>query len=388
MIKLDRKEECCGCSACLSVCPQSCITMREDEEGFLYPYVNEQACINCNLCNCTCPVINSLNEYKDTTDTYVAYCKDEDLRLSSSSGGIFSLLAEEVLNREGVVFGAAFDNDMLVHHIGITKSCELARLRGSKYLQSRMEATYADTEKALKNQKAVLFSGTACQIAGLKKYLKKEYDNLYSIDVLCHGTPSPKLWKKYLAWREQKAGAFVKDISFRNKEKGWKSYSLKITFKNNKEYKEPFYTDPYMQLFLSDICLRPSCHDCRFKGVNRPSDITLGDCWGIENYMPEMDDNKGVSVVLLHTDKGRRLLDLADTRLCKNSAELKCALSPDSDSRRSVEMHPKRAEFFTKLDIETMEGLIRFIMPSYRTRVLTAFNKTKHKLQYRLFRSS
>lgn len=370
MIQLQRKEECCGCSACYSVCPKSCITMSQDSEGFLYPHINKQACIGCGLCNQTCPIINYYSQELNKPETYVAYCKENDVRRSSSSGGIFSLIAEEVLDREGIVFGAAFDKDMMVHHIGITKKSEIARLRGSKYLQSRVEQTYADTQKALQTKQTVLYSGTGCQIAGLKRYLLKPYDNLITVDVLCHGTPTPKLWKKYLTWREGITGSYTRDVSFRNKDLGWKNSSLKITFENNEEYKELGYNDYYIQLFLSDICLRPSCHECKFKSVNHPSDITLGDCWGVESYMPEMDDNQGTSVILVHTAKGKKLINSVDHRLCKKEADLDRALPPDADSRKSVRIHTKRAEFFSKIDRMPMEKLIKLIRSPFRKRLV------------------
>lgn len=370
MIQLQRKEECCGCSACYSVCPKSCITMSQDSEGFLYPHINKQACIGCGLCNQTCPIINYYSQELNKPETYVAYCKENDVRRSSSSGGIFSLIAEEVLDREGIVFGAAFDKDMMVHHIGITKKSEIARLRGSKYLQSRVEQTYADTQKALQRKQTVLYSGTGCQIAGLKRYLLMPYDNLITVDVLCHGTPTPKLWKKYLTWREGITGSYTRDVSFRNKDLGWKNSSLKITFENNEEYKELGYNDYYIQLFLSDICLRPSCHECKFKSVNHPSDITLGDCWGVESYMPEMDDNQGTSVILVHTAKGKQLINSVDHRLCKKEADLDRALPPDADSRKSVRIHTKRAEFFSKIDRMPMEKLIKLIRSPFRKRLV------------------
>lgn len=381
MIYLDRREDCCGCSACLSICPKTCITMKEDAEGFLYPYVDTDTCIHCELCNSACPILNYEAVTGVTPETFIAYCKEDEVRLSSSSGGIFSLLAEDILHRNGIVYGAAYDKDRMVHHIGITEASEMAKIRGSKFLQSRMELTYREAKRALQKQKTVLFSGTACQIAGLKKYLKNAYENLYTVDVLCHGTPTPKLWKKYLAWQEQRAGAFIQKVNFRDKERGWRDYALSINFENKQEYKEPFYRDSYLQLFLSDICLRPSCHECRFKGVNHPSDLTLGDCWGIENYMPDMDDNKGVSIILVHTAKGRSLLNLVNSRLCIKEAELDRVLSPDADSRRSVKRNPRREKFFSKLDMVPMEELKKFVMPAFPKRVLNRI-----KICHTLFR--
>lgn len=199
-------------------------------------------------------------------------------------------MLKKCYNEGGVVFGAAFDDDFLVHHIAIESIEDLKLLQGSKYLQSKIQNKYKEAQDFLNKGRKVLFSGTACQIAGLKSFLRKEYDNLFAIDVLCHGVPSQKAWQKYLEDKEKKYDSSLNKIEFRNKATGWKEYSVKIAFSNSKTYTEIFPVDDYMKLFLCNICLRPSCYDCKFKSLNRPSDITLGDCWGVESYMPDMDD--------------------------------------------------------------------------------------------------
>lgn len=350
MIKILDKSNCCGCSACVQICPEKCIKMKQDLEGFYYPYIDNTKCINCDLCEKTCPVKNAKKRDNRVLNTYVAYIQKEDIRLQSSSGGMFTLLAEEILSRNGIVFGAAFDEKFLVHHISIDNEKDLSKLRGSKYLQSRIENTYFEAKKFLNAGRFVLYSGTACQIAGLKKYLCKSYEKLYTIDVLCHGVPSPKAWEAYLRYQEDQHKSSVKSISFRNKVKGWKIFSMQLSFRNSEKYEEIFKNDYFMQLFLRNICLRPSCYDCKFKNLNRPSDVTLGDCWGIETYMPDMDDDKGTSVILIHSENGQKLFDNLKNQIVYKTAEVDKSLPPDADSRKPVSMHPKRDIFFKRLE--------------------------------------
>ncbi len=321
MIENKDKKLCCGCNACVQKCPQKCIEMKEDGEGFIYPHVNKNECANCNICNKVCPINNSIFQVSHR-EAYAAYSIDDELRNKSSSGGIFSLCAENVLNNQGVVFGAAFDEKFTVHHISIKSVNDLNLLQGSKYLQSRIENTYKEAEDILKKGIAVLYSGTACQIAGLKRYLKKDYDNLFTIDVLCHGVPSPKVWKKYIEEQEKSYKSNIKSIFFRSKKFGWKTYAVELKFNNSTAYENIFSKDAFMKIFLKNICLRPSCYDCKFKTLNRPSDLTIGDCWGIDNYMPEMDDDKGTSVLLIHSDKGKELFDRIKSKIIFKEGEI------------------------------------------------------------------
>lgn len=365
MIDIIKKEACCGCSACMQICPKKCINMIEDTEGFLYPIVDSSKCIQCNLCEKICPIQNIRSESNERQNAYVAYIKNEELRLKSSSGGMFTLFAEAILKENGVIYGAAFDNEFLVHHVGIDNNEDLQQLRGSKYLQSRIENTFIEVKELLKLDRFVLYVGTACQVAGLKAYLGKEYEKLYTIDVLCHGVPSPKLWKVYLQYQEQQHSSEIKKMFFRDKKWGWKGFNMALLFNNQQTYEKTFRDDYFMRLFLQDICLRPSCHECQFKELNRPSDITLGDCWGIENYMPQMDDDKGTSVVLIHSDKGQKLFDSLKEKMICCEAEIDKALPATADSRKSVKRHPKRKIFFKQLEQgKDIKQLIKLIEPS------------------------
>lgn len=363
MINIINKQNCCGCSGCYSICPKKCIVMQSDEEGFLYPQVDMKRCIDCHLCDKVCPIENHVGQ-KDIIElkAYAAYIKNEAVRLSSSSGGVFTALAEYVIEKKGVVFGAAFDEQLQVHHIGVNSIPELDYLRGSKYTQSRLENTYSEVKEHLLQGRTVLFTGTSCQVAGLKNYLNKDDEHLITVGILCHGTPSPKVWAKYLSDQEKIAGQKVKMVCFRDKEQGWKNYSINMIYEDKKENKKLFYHNLFMKMFLENISLRPSCHACCYKELNRPEDITIGDFWGIEKVAPDMDDNKGSSLLLLHSEKGYRVFSDIENKLCSKEVDVNTALPQTSDARHSVKPHPKRQEFFDKLEqweFGKLEVLIR-----------------------------
>lgn len=353
MISINKKDNCCGCYACVNVCPKDCISMEEDSEGFNYPCVDKSKCVDCTLCEKVCPIINKdkvAQGSNEEDNTYVAYTKNATVRKNSSSGGMFTELAESVLKNNGVVFGCAFDDDFNAHHIMVNNSSDLEKLRGSKYIQSHIENTYEEAERLLKNGQLVLFSGVTCQIAGLNSYLRKDYNNLITVDVLCHGVPSGKAWRKYIDDNQKRHNAKLNKYYFRNKDNGWKVFTVKQMYMDNQGESSPFNKDSFMQLFLGEVCLRPSCHNCRFKDIRRPSDITLGDCWGVQNYMPEMDDDKGTSVVIAHTKKGVNILNSVKNNLVIKKAKLDRALPPTADSRKSVLPHKNREIFFKQLN--------------------------------------
>lgn len=363
--KMKDKKTCCGCTACMHICPVKCIEMREDEEGFLYPLVDKRKCISCHKCENVCPVENLRNDNTDTK-TFVGYNKNEEIRSKSSSGGIFSLLAEWILSQDGVIFGAAFDENFEVCHVAAENEEGLSKLRGSKYVQSRLDDTYPLVKQYLEGNRKVLFTGTACQIAGLKKFLNKDYENLYTADVLCHGVPSPKIWKMYIENKKKEYNASIEKIDFRSKKSGWKNYSFDMEFSDNQRYTVQFGKDKYMQMFLGNIDLRPSCHDCRFKGIPRMSDMTVGDSWGVENYMPDMDDDRGTSIILVHSPKGIKMLDRVRESLNVREASLDKALPITFDSRKSVRMHPNRKKFFTGVEKgESMDVLSGYLKKSF-----------------------
>jgi len=316
MITIKEKSDCCGCNACTQVCPKQCINMIEDNEGFLYPHVDITKCIDCGLCEKVCPVINQ-NNPKKPLKVYAAKNANEQIRLDSSSGGLFTIIAEYVINKGGVVFGARFNNNWEVVHDYSETIEGLAAFRKSKYVQSIIGDSYKKVLAFLKEGRKVLFTGVPCQIAGLKLFLRKEYENLLTVDVVCHGVPSPLVWRKYIVEsitkldkHKQISYENITDINFRNKEKGWKAYRfvLKVLSGNkNIIINQPFNQNIFMKGFLQNLYLRPSCYKCPAKSFKSGSDITLGDFWGISNFIPEMDDDRGTSMVAVNTTKGEGL---------------------------------------------------------------------------------
>lgn len=350
MIKIEKKKDCCGCGACSQVCPKKCISLKNDKEGFRYPKIDKEKCIDCGLCEKVCPIINAQKKSEDVLKSYIAIAKDNELREKSSSGGMFNLFANHIIDKGGIVFGVVFDDDFSAHHVGIEKKDELYKFLGSKYLQSRTENTYSEAKTNLDKGRIVLYSGTSCQITGLKNFLRKDYDNLYTVDVLCHGVPSPKVWKKYIAEQEKNYGKSVKQPYFRSKDTGWKRYALKLEFSDSSSYVKTHPKDPYMQMFLGNTCIRPSCHDCKFKALERDSDITIGDAWGIENHSPELDDNRGASAVFIQTEKGKELFEAILSQIKIKEIQKDILLPPKMHSRVSVTPHPNRAKFFNALN--------------------------------------
>lgn len=331
MIDIKEKKDCCGCGACVQRCPKSCISMLEDNEGFLYPEVNKEICIDCGLCEKVCPVINQSKERKPFA-VYAVRHKDEQIRLASSSGGAFTAIAESVIDEGGVVFGARFDMDWSVIH-GYTETKEgLAAFRGSKYVQSRIGECYKNAEAFLKAGRKVLFSGTPCQIAGLKRFLRKDYDNLLTVDFICHGVPSPGVWREYLKEeiahqcggknsvlphpKDKLGDVIIENISFRDKQLGWKKYSFSLTFsmldgyglRNTVLLSEPLNKNIFLRGFSADLYLRPCCHACPAKKFKSGSEVTIGDCWGIHNIMPGIDDDRGVSVLFMLKNQDNTIL--------------------------------------------------------------------------------
>lgn len=340
------KQNCCGCGACAQACPVGCITMTADGEGFLYPQVDAACCVDCGACSRACPIINRGEKPSALPAVYAAIGKDEEARRTSSSGGVFSLLAEHILAKGGAVFGAAFAEDWSVHHIMIDSAETLPLLKGSKYLQSRIEDTYRQAEAVLRSGRPVLFTGTGCQIAGLKSYLKKDYENLYTTDVFCHGVPSPKVWEKYLQTQKDVYNDKINDIQFRYKNPSWHEYSVRLAFENGQEYCKIHGEDIYIKLFLSEICLRPSCYDCKFRESRSGADLTIGDAWGVEEWMPDMDDNKGTSVVVANTEKGRALWEAICPAMHSRQGDAETILGCNAMYYTSVKPHPNRARFF------------------------------------------
>lgn len=372
MIVEDNKSRCTGCMACVQKCPFSAINVYLDDEGFYYPEVNKKLCHNCNACAKVCPIsakrTNDI-ESQSSPIAYACYSKDKFVREQSSSGGLFSLLAKRVLANGGMVVGAAFDKNFNVKHVCIYDDKDLFQLRGSKYVQSDVNNTFIVVREELESGRNVLFTGTMCQVAGLLHYLGKPYDNLLTIDILCHGVPSVKLWHKYLLQQEDEHNSKIKSISFRNKDLGWRSFSMKIAFLNGSTYSKIFRDDYYMSLYLSNICLRPSCYQCQFKNIVRASDISIGDCWAIDRSS-ELDNDKGTSVALIHSPKGKEAFLSITDDIVYQEDNVDTLLPPDADSRKSVYKHWNREKFFKNLDKRSLKWLSKLQYQSLRERII------------------
>ena len=359
MIRITDKHNCCGCSACFSICPKKCITMQADSEGFLYPLVNETDCIDCGLCEKVC---NELHPYdkREPLKVLAAINKDVEVRLKSSSGGIFYILAEKTISEGGVVFGARFDEQwqVVIDYAETMKGVEA--FMGSKYVQARMATAYTDAKRFLAEGRKVLFSGTPCQIAGLHHFLRKHYDNLLTVDIICHGTPSPKVWGMYLDEVVTAGRKAINDVQFRNKRNGWKAFNFTMEYNKDEQsvsLSSHHQQNHFMRAFLRDMILRPSCYQCQAKSGRSHSDITIADFWGINTEMPEMDDDKGTGLVLINTDKGHAALDWRKINHKETTADI--AIGHNPAYFRSAAAHPKRDKFFTRLDkTESVNDLI------------------------------
>lgn len=348
MIDLKNKTECCGCHACFNACPSGAITMIEDEKGFKYPVIDKTKCINCGLCEKVCPIKDN-SKVDNKPVAYACFNKDNDIRKNSSSGGVFTLLATYIINKGGVVFGASFDENFDVKHIKVENIEDLEKLRGSKYVQSFIGETYKQAKETLNKGVKVLFTGTPCQIEGLKSYLQKDYNNLYTQDIVCHGVPSYKIWNKYREYRKKIDKDDPVFISFRNKDNGWMHYNTFFKYKN-KSYKKAASMDLYMNAFLQNLSLRDSCFACHFKKYNRVSDITLGDLWGVNNILPEMNDDKGTSLVVINTEKGKKIFDEISKDIEYKEINLDDAIKYNHAMIKSVPENLNRDKFFKDLE--------------------------------------
>ena len=313
MIHINNKEDCCGCTACESICGTKAITLKSDEEGFLYPKVNIDKCIDCHLCEKVCPIINRNKLFidKEKQSFYAVRHKNESILTSSSSGGAFSAIAQYVIEHHGIVYGATYDQHMVVRHISISHVSELPKLRGSKYVQSDLCGLFREIESYLIQGRLVLFTGTPCQVAGLRLFLRKEYAHLFTIDLVCHAAGSPMLFKEYVKYLERRYGDKLVWMNMRDKEKGgWNHHFVQ---KNWLERKGPTYLRMNMiswwNIFYSHMTNRPSCHECKFTNFSRPGDITIADFWDDKNLRPELHSIKGTSVCIVNSEKGRQLLN-------------------------------------------------------------------------------
>ena len=377
MISIDKKQDCCGCTACVSACPVKCISMQPDEEGFLYPKFDREKCINCNKCDKVCPIKNKLNN-TSKIEAICARAKDLEIVKDSTSGGFFTPLAQYVLEQNGAVVGAECSDQNTIEHIFVNDDKDLAKLRGSKYVQSNLENIFETVKNNLESNTIVCFSGTPCQVSGLLSYLDKDYDNLITIDMICKGVPSPKLWKKYIDYQEKKYKSKIKKVSFRKKTYGYHSGTMELVFENGKKYRGSGRIDYYLKSFYKDISSRPSCYECSFKTDKHPSDFTIFESWHASTVVPGLkDDNLGYTSVLINTDKGRKHFSKIKDRYEWYSIDKEQAIELDGIMvRNNSTPHPKREEYYKDLDNEELDEHIAKYIPISKKDYLLERSKT------------
>lgn len=338
-MEICEKERCTACRACMCICPKDSITFQEDEKGFAYPVISD-SCVNCGACLKVCPRNTGMVLNTNTPEVFAAFSKDKQIRKNSSSGGLFSEVAKYILDQGGVVFAARLNGNQKEVIFDCCKTIEELNLfQGSKYVQSNPGLIYRQIKKVLSDGIKVLFVGVPCQVDGLKKYLHKDYSNLVTIDIICHGAPSPKLWREYLEKLEASQQAKASSVSFRYKKPNWTRFSLKVDFDNNTTIRNSKFDDPYLIAFLKEISMRENCYSCEYTTTSRTGDITLADFWGYHSYDFKMrNTEKGISLVLVNTEKGKQIFNDIQDSILSTRRTMKEAIS----GNRSLQMPWKK----------------------------------------------
>ena len=365
-VDIKEKSDCCGCTACMNICPKGAITMQEDNEGFLYPKIDKNKCINCGLCKKVCPIINSKKEIIKEQGGYVINNKDNKVRLESTSGGAFTAISNYVIKNGGYVFGAAFDDEFRVIHQCVSKNDELYKFRNSKYVQCSPGDSFKKCKDLLDKNKLVCYSGTPCQIEGLKNYLQKDYDNLILVDVVCRAVPSPKLLETYLNYiRKSKLNnEEIEKVIFRDKSKYGYKYTLMTIKSKNEIYQEGIDTDPYLRAFFSGLAIRPSCENCKFKKQYRVSDFTMWDCFNVESFNKKMDDNGGTTRLLVQSEKGKEIFEKIKDNIEYTKIDNNILIRDSRELVRTTKNNPNRTKFFDDFNSKDYEELNKIYFPN------------------------
>lgn len=340
------KEKCYGCTACANSCKKNAIKMIPDEEGFLYPQIDDLLCTECGLCSEICPLqtefTGSPNNF--TTNAYAVRNKNRVVLEQSTSGGAFTAISDYILMNSGVIFGVAFNEHFKVVHTRAETFTERDTLRGVKYVQSDLKTTFKDIKSKLIDKTPILFVGTPCQVDGLKTFLKDSItDNLLTVDIICHGVPSPLIWEKYVDFVQDKFDK-IQEYSFRYKPLGWRGSNVHIKFKNGKILENTPLCKTYSNLYFKGFITRPSCDSCKYTNLNRVGDITIGDFWGIEKCSPTLDDNNGVSFVLVNTKKGEGIFDKIKEYICYEKCDINNCIQPNL--KEPTKPSPLRKQFW------------------------------------------
>ena len=346
-INITSKEECCGCTACASICPKSAIIMKQDKEGFLYPYIDNNKCIECGMCKKTCPILNKIKNNEISQKGYVFQYKDINIRKESTSGGFFTAIAEYVIDNKGIVYGVCLDKDFVAKHERVTQKVDLWKFRNSKYVQSDPNESFKKVKEDLSNNFLTLYSGTACEIEGLKNYLQKDYRNLITVDVICRSVPSPLLWKEYI--EDKNKNKDIEKVYFREKKYGYKYSNLCMHSKDTIVYSNGIDTDPYLRAFFSNICSRPSCYNCKFKEQFHKADFTIWDCFDVYNYDESFNDDLGTTRVLVNTTIGRKIYNEVSKKHNTKEIEVNRLVNNFHQMFNSIKYNSNRNIFFEEL---------------------------------------
>ena len=357
MIQISDKNKCCGCTACVNSCPQKCIEMQYDEEGFLYPFVNLEKCIECHACEKICPFYKQEGTRKSQSLYCAAQYLNEEKRMTSTAGGAFSLIADALVEQNAVVYAVGYDN-MVVCHKRVTTQDALLELRGSKYVQSDLKNCFANIKKDLKNGRKVLFAGTPCQVQGLKNYINND-ENLYLIDLLCLGVSSPGLFAEYIEYLNSKYQNAVKEVQFRNKHYGYATPNIRVCFEDGKYIEQTYDSRVHANLFFKHYYnTRPSCYECQFREIPRVSDFTIGDFTEIGQESKKMDDDKGTTKLWVHSEKGKKLLNAVKEK--NNILILEDKVSNIvGGPKKQIKKPRNRQEFFDDFQIMSYVELIK-----------------------------
>lgn len=368
------KSECCGCGACVQACPQKCIHMEADKEGFLYPVIDENLCVKCGLCENSCPILHR-QKRTHKEQVYAACSKDEKLLPKSSSGGMFGVLVRYVFQNKGIVFGCCFNEELEAIHCSAGSETECEKFHGSKYIQSNTANTFIECRQYLENGKFVLYTGTPCQIAGLKQFLRKEYETLITVEIICHGVPSPGLWKQYINELEKCKGRKIVNAAFRYQDQGWKKYRFRTEFADGTAEIISGGESPYLRGFFNNLTLRPSCYNCKSRLKYSQSDLMIGDFWGIEKYHEGFDEKLGVSALIVLSEKGEKVFQKIKEQITYTESDLKEVIPANGCVQLSVFPNRNRTKIY---DIYSESGNITDALRKY------AVNYVWKEKQYRL----